>query len=297
MLIQPDKELPMATTSIAPIAQNPVDFALAIQYGILVEKAEAVSPGQTAFNPGDVIPVIYDAVNVNYEVITTFFGNDLATDINPNRQLDVVSFGFVAQDAAGNAVIAIRGTKGINEWVQDAKFLAVKCPVLAGAGLTEDGFTAVYESLRIAQDPSSKVLAGALPGMVFPRPLTSLTICGHSLGGALATLLALDVAANTPFGPHLAVYTYASPRTGDPSFADTYNQVVPNTVRIASRLDIVPKLPTPPLYQHVNHVVDLNPLLKVKLDILCQHHLTTYLHLLSLETSGTVLPLDSGCSF
>jgi hypothetical protein len=287
----------MATASIAPVTAKPVDLTLAIQYGILVEKAEAVSPDQTAFNPGDVISVMYDALNVKYEVITTFFGNDLATDKSPDRNLNVVSFGFVAQDAAGNGVIAIRGTNGINEWVQDAKFLAVKCPFLAGAGLTEDGFTAVYESLRIARDPNSKVLANAVPGMAFPRPLISLTICGHSLGGALATLLALDVAANTGLGQHLTVYTYASPRTGDPSFVDTYTQVVPNTVRIANRLDIVPKLPTPPLYQHVDHVVDLNPMLNVKLDIVCEHRLETYLHLLSLETGGTVLPLPPGCSF
>lgn len=286
----------MATASIAQIPPKPGDFTLAIQYGILVEKAEAVSPAQTAFNPGDPITVVYDALNVKYEVITTFFGNDLATDANPDRNLEVVSFGFVAQDTAGNGVVAIRGTDGILEWVQDALFLAVKCPFLAGAGFIEDGFTAVYESLRIARDPTSKFLAGALPG-IFPKPLTSLTICGHSLGGALATLLALDVAANTRLGPILKAYTYASPRTGDPSFGDTYNQVVPNTVRIANRLDIVPKLPTPPLYEHVNHVVDLNPLLKVKLDILCEHQLTTYLHLLSQETGGTVLPLDPGCSF
>ena len=67
--------------------------------------------------------------------------------------------------------------------------------------------------------------------------------------------------------------------------------------RIANRLDIVPKLPLPPLYQHVLGIYDLNPMLKVKLDILCQHHLTTYLYLLSLQTGGTVLPLDQGCAF
>lgn len=208
----------------------------------------------------------------------------------------IVSFGFAAQDAAGNAVVAIRGTEGIKEWIQDAKFLAVKCPFLAGAGLTEDGFTAVYQSLRMTQDSGSQRLVAALAGAFFPRPVTSLTICGHSLGGALATLLALDVGANTGLGHKLVSYTYASPRTGDPSFADTYNQVVPNTTRIANRLDLVPKLPLPPLYEHVAGEVDLNPGLKVKLDIFCQHHLTTYLHLLSLQTGGTVLPLDQGCS-
>jgi lipase (class 3) len=273
------------------------DPSTAIQYGILVQKAEAVPPAQTVYSPGDAINVAYDAINVSYEVVTTFFGNDLATDINPLRALDIVSFGLVVQDPGGNVVVAIRGTDGIKEWVQDAKFLAVRCPFLAGGGLTEDGFTAVYQSLRVTPDANSNRLVNALPGLPFPKPVTSLTICGHSLGGALATLLALDVAANTALGRDMMAYTYASPRTGDPSFADTYKQVVPNTIRIANRLDIVPKLPLPPLYDHVLGIYDLNPMLKVKLDILCQHHLTTYLHLLSLQTSGTVLPLDQGCTF
>jgi hypothetical protein len=277
------------------LVPGPFNPTIAIQYGMLVQKAEAVPPDQTVYNPGDVINVAYDAVNVNYTVISTFYGNDLATDINPGRALDIVSFGFIVQDGGGNAVVAIRGTEGITEWIQDARFLAVKCPFLPGAGLTEDGFTAVYESLRVTKDPASKRLVDALPN-AFPNPVTSVTICGHSLGGALATLLSLDVAANTGLGSELTSYTYASPRTGDPSFADTYNQVVLDTVRIANRLDLVPKLPLPPLYEHVGEVTDLNPMLKVKLDLLCQHHLTTYLHLMSLQTGGTILPLDQGCA-
>jgi len=272
-----------------------VDPRTAIQYGMLVLKAEAVPPDQTVYNPGDTINVVYDAINVNYTVVTTFYGNDLATDAKPDRAQQIVSFGFVAQDPAGNVVVAIRGTEGILEWVQDARFLAVKCPFLAGAGQTEDGFTAVYESLRIARDAGSARLVDALPGMAFPQPVTSLTICGHSLGGALVTLLALDVAANTTFS-HPIAYTYASPRTGDPSFADTYNQVVPSTVRIANRFDLVPKLPPPPLYEHVLGIYELNPMLKIKLDLLCQHHLTTYLYLLSLQTGGTLLPPNPECT-
>ena len=162
-------------------------------------KAEAVPPAQTVYKSGDTINVTYDAVNVSYEVVTTFYGNDLATDINPGRALTIVSFGFAAQDAAGNArQSATQGNRGTGEeWIQDAKFLAVKCPFLAGAGLSEDGFTAVYQSLRMTQDSGSQRLVAALAGAFFPRPVTSLTICGHSLGGALATLLALDVGANT----------------------------------------------------------------------------------------------------
>jgi len=121
-----------------------------------------------------------------------------------------------------------------------------------------------------------------------------------SLGGALATLLALDVAANTAF-KNPTVYTYASPRTGDPSFANKYNQAVPNTYRIANRVDLVPKLPLPPLYEHAAGLYELNPVklipprFLIKCEFACEHHMTSYLYLLSLLAGGTVQPLDAGC--
>ena len=284
-----------AAAAPAPAPAIATDPNTLIQYATLVKLAEAVAPSATVYTPGTPIPITYgSSVNVTYTAVTTFYGNDLASDKNPARGNQIVSFGFVAQDPTGNVVVAIRGTEGIYEWLQDAQFLAVKCPFLAGAGLTEDGFTAVYGSLKTASGPTGVRLADALANLPYPKTASSLTICGHSLGGALATLLALDIAGNSKFLPP-TVYTYASPRTGDPSFADTYNQVVPNTCRVASRFDLVPKVPLPPLYQHVQTLLEVNPLLQVKTDLLCEHHLTTYLYLISKLGSGPVLPLDPGC--
>jgi hypothetical protein len=239
-----------------------------------------------------------------YDLIATIFANDLATDLNPARGTNRVSIGLILQDpAAGDAVIAIRGTEGILEWVQDAKFLLVPCPFLPSAGHTEDGFTAMYNSMTMGAAPGSPTVTRAIVDPAFPwkKPVKSLTICGHSLGGALATLLALDVAANTSF-TNPAVYTYASPRTGGPQFVDVYDHVVPNTIRIANRLDIVPKLPLPPLYDHVLGLFDLSPVkvgipvqFLVKPELRCLHILTSYLHLLSLLAGGPVLPLNPGC--
>jgi hypothetical protein len=79
-----------------------VNLNAAIQYGLLVKLAEAVPPDQTVYKPGDVINITYDTINLNYTVLTTFYGNDLATDANPERATQIVSFGFVAQDPAGN---------------------------------------------------------------------------------------------------------------------------------------------------------------------------------------------------
>ena len=214
-----------------------------------------------------------------------------------------VSIGLVCQaNGTGEVVIAIRGTEGIDEWIHDAEFLQVSCPFLAGAGHTEDGFTAMYKSLRTGAAAGSPSVTSALATLSFRQPVSSLTICGHSLGGALVTLLALDVAANTTF-KNPTVYSYASPRTGDPQFANTYNQVVKNTIRIANRLDLVPMLPLPPSYEHVVVLNEVNPIQLLPLPpkvlvsptLVCEHSLDTYLYLLSRSSGGPVIPLDSAC--
>jgi hypothetical protein len=274
-----------------------MDLISALEIAQLVSAAYGIAPADLANSAGKVINVAGTA----YTVITTIYANDLATDLNPNRGDAEVSIGLILQAAGtGAVVIAIRGTQGIREWIHDAEFLSIKCPFLAGAGFTEDGFTAMYGSLRTRAAAGSPGVVSALPALPFVQPVGALTICGHSLGGSLATLLALDVGANTRF-KNPAVYTYASPRTGDSLFASTYDQVVPNTFRIASRVDIVPMLPLPPQYEHVQALFELNPVqlfpprILVKLDVVCAHVLDSYLHLLSLLAGGPVLPLDSAC--
>jgi hypothetical protein len=276
-----------------------MDVKTAIQFGRLLGETYDVSPGDLTNSAGKVLT----AGATDYTVVTTVYANDLATDMNPSRVEDTVSIGLICQaNGAGDAVITLRGTEGTLEWIHDAEFGTVPCPFLVGAGHTEDGFTAMYSSLRTGAAPNSPTVAKSIGSLAFPRPVTSMTVCGHSLGGALATLLALDLAANTGFS-HPVVYTYASPRTGDSLFVSTFNQVVTNSYRIENRLDIVPKLPPPPTYQHVDERYELTPvrLLPLPAEILvdftpsCEHALATYLHLLSLRSGGSVIALDVNC--
>ena len=279
--------------------QPTLDVMKAIQFGQLVNATEKMSPSDLTNKAGQGLT----AGGVGYQVVTTIYANDLSTDVNPNGADDEVSMGLICQaDQTGDVVIAIRGTEGTLEWIHDVDYALVPCPFLAGAGHTEDGFTAMYESLRTDAQPDSPRVVNALAKLAFPNPVTSVTICGHSLGGALATLLALDVAANTVFN-NPAVYSYASPRTGDSLFANTYDQVVKNSYRIANRLDIVPALPPPDDYQHVLNPYQLNPIrfvplppkILVKSTVACEHSLATYLYLLSLQSGGPVLALESTC--
>jgi hypothetical protein len=278
--------------------QPTIDLGTAIRCGQLLNTIYGTLPTDVTNQAGQKV----SAGGTDYTVVTTIYANDLSTDINPSRGDDEVSIGLICQDQTGDVTIAIRGTEGTLEWIHDAEFLSVPCPFLAGAGHTEDGFTAMYESLRTGVASNSPTVVGALATLPFPLPVSSVTICGHSLGGALATLLALDVAANTIFKDP-AAYTFGSPRTGDSLFASTYDQVVKDSYRVANRLDIVPTLPPPVDYDHVLNPYELNPIqllplppkILVKFDPGCEHSLQTYLYLLSLKSGGPVLPLESTC--
>jgi hypothetical protein len=58
-----------------------------------------------------------------------------------------------------------------------------------------------------------------------------LACAGHSLGGALATLAAMDIRKACPDEATLDIscYTFGAPRTGNHAFAYEYNELVPDT--------------------------------------------------------------------
>jgi triacylglycerol lipase len=228
-----------------------------------------------------------------YNVIQTIYANDLATDLNPNIDplVHVVPIGFVGRSATApdDYVIVVRGTEGIWEWVQDAKILPIPFPCVAGAGLAEDGFTDMYLSLRVGPDPRSARLVPSLSGLLGGANC-KLTICGHSLGSALVTLLAMDIAVNTPY-KQPTLYTFASPRVGDLHFANYFNVTVPNCYRIANRMDLVTHVPTPPLYIHVGDETELNPGSNIANTLICMHDMATYLYMVS----GAATALTPSC--
>ncbi len=144
-------------------------------------------------------------------------------------------FGFVIESDCC-IVLAFRGTGSAVDWISD--FIAQQTPYrpVKGAGQSHKGFTDIYMSAR---NQVMDLLSGLSPDK-------ALFITGHSLGGALATLAALDIAINTPWKSPV-VYTFAAPRVGDPSFVKAYNYAVPTHFRFQNEFDMVPHLP-PILY-------------------------------------------------
>jgi hypothetical protein len=270
----------------------PINWNTAIHYASLVAIAEAVSP-TGSYGPNEVNQI----AAAGYTFLQTIYGDDLATDIDSHLG-DIVTFGFVAVSAGKELVAAIRGTDSLLEWLHDASYLIVPVVVPGAHGFTEDGFSAVYRSLRTAQQNGSPTAKDTIKGYLDTGAANRVTICGHSLGGALATFLTLDVGLHTSCRAPVS-YTYASPRTGDHLFASSHSAVVPFSYRIANRQDLVPKLPPifPLPYEHVNTHYELSPPSnKIKASIPCMHHLTTYLWLMAQLCGAPGYSLDSDCT-
>jgi hypothetical protein len=235
-----------------------------------------------------------------YQVLKTIYANDLITDFdldNPGSK-GWVTIGVVAANSLTPAeitdvVLAIRGTEGIWEWVQDAKFLPKPFPNTPGGGLTEDGFTDMYQSFSFEAGTCDKNFATDLLKMI-PSG-ARVTVCGHSLGAALATLLAFDMGVRSTLP--IVLYTLASPRVGDLTFSHLFNHVVPNAYRVANRLDIVPKVPPPLMYVHVGDETELVPGKDMKFDLGCEHDLMSYFHMLAaLDGDAVEYPLKPTCT-
>ncbi|MBX3026933.1 lipase family protein [bacterium] len=144
-----------------------------------------------------------------------------------------VPIAFVA--TSGNAIyVVFRGTKTIAEWISDATFTQVPYAPVSGGGKTETGFTTIYETVNTA-------IIAEVNGLAASSGYTTLYVTGHSLGAALATLAAPELARATRFSAPI-LYNFASPRVGDPEFASLVD-ALPTSWRIANSNDEVPKLP------------------------------------------------------
>lgn len=266
----------------------PVDWKASIHYAQLVGIAYSVAP-----NASYTDQVKAAITQAGYTFVDALYGNELATDVSPH-QGETVTYGFLATSAAGELVAVIRGTATLQEWLHDAAFLFVPNPIHAGGGMTEDGFTAIYRSMRAGQDPNSPAAVSAITALVGGGQVSKVTITGHSLGAALATLLGLDVGLNSG-SKFTQVYTYASPRVGELYFQHTYDSVVPYTYRLHHRSDLVPNVPLFP-YQHVGNDLELvAPFNAVCSNLLCWHSLDTYLWLMDQQAGGNTQKVDVQC--
>ncbi len=149
--------------------------------------------------------------------------------------------GFVA--VAGNvAIVAFRGTVSVGNALTDVETALVRHQLFPG--MIHWGFARAVDSVY----PAVRVLLTALDSRL------PIWVTGHSLGGAMASLVSLRLARDG--FPVRAVYTYGSPRPGDRHFRDAYH--LPN-YRFVNDNDLVPHLPFRWCYRHVGLLKLLTP--------------------------------------
>ena len=270
--------------------------ATAVTYGPFIQAAEA----QYSSDPSVVNPATITNMPAGYTLVRTIQMTDF---FGPKQSR--VFYGYVAVGGDPvTAVVALRGTESTMEWWDDFHWDLVPFTQVPDGGKVAQGFYDIYESIgtmapgqEAASAPSAfaaEVARAAGSGLAAGRDPGSLplVVTGHSLGGALATLLVTELNAATELKPQ--AWTFASPKVGDATFAAQYGKLSTVSWRIYNQVDVVPRFPVDVLdsYQPVTTGYAINSLGKAKWSLSCAHSLNTYMHVLSPAT----VPLDQACS-
>lgn len=148
---------------------------------------------------------------------------------------------FLAYDKKMREIIvSFKGSSNSVNFLADALAIQVDCVITqrTTTGVKVHlGIQTTYLSLR------DRLLELFLE-MVGRYPDATIISTGHSLGGALASLFALEIAENYPhLKSKLKLYTFGAPRLGNSRFADEIDQYGDQVYRVTKLHDRVTQLP------------------------------------------------------
>ncbi|KAJ4892336.1 alpha/beta-Hydrolases superfamily protein [Raphanus sativus] len=150
-----------------------------------------------------------------------------------------------------DVVISFRGTATCLEWLENLRATLTHLPDgpsgpnLNGSNsgpMVESGFLSLYtsgaHSLRdMVREEISRLLQS-----YGDEPL-SLTITGHSLGAAIATLAAYDIKTTFKRAPMVTVMSFGGPRVGNRCFRKLLEKQGTKVLRIVNSDDVITKVP------------------------------------------------------
>ena len=297
--------------------------------------ATPLDPAQAAFY-GQFVAAAYDMYKVNEDDLRPAplnipAGWELSAWINMSDFLfqirDPKFYGIVVHEIANpdNRIVAIRGTEGLIEWIDDAASIAmVPFKQVPSAGRVAFGFDNIYSTMKVV--PVLHAVAGRAVAALAEPELTGsfgdqleqlalrresergvarefapdrirrdrpTVVTGHSLGSALATLFVLENSVKHKFDITL-ISTLASPKVGNLEFKHVFDTLPLTSWRVVNIRDAVPKLP-PAIpfildYEHIAEAYSFDSWLFAKKNLGCYHSIDTYLHWLNNN-----LPLAAEC--
>ncbi|KAK9095153.1 hypothetical protein Scep_026622 [Stephania cephalantha] len=156
----------------------------------------------------------------------------------------------IARLGRRDVVVAFRGTATCMEWVENLRASLTHLPNSSTTSnvAVQKGFLSLYTSNSSTscslQDEIREEISRIIEsyGCTDRNPL-SLTITGHSLGAALATLAAYDITTMFNHGQLVTVISFGGPRVGNQSFRHHIEKRGSKVLRIVNSNDIITKVP------------------------------------------------------
>ncbi|KAL5208707.1 hypothetical protein ABZP36_033142 [Zizania latifolia] len=207
----------------------------------------------------------------------------------------------VARMGRRDIAIVLRGTATCLEWAENLRASLV--PINGESG--EDGgaqqpkvargFLSLYKTAGEKVKSLSEDVIDEVRRLMdkYKGEELSITVVGHSLGGALALLVADEIATTVPDAPPVAVVSFGGPKVGNAAFVEKLQKSKKvNVLRIVNAGDMVTKVPgvmprlplTKEQYQHVGAELSIDsknsPCLRPDAGPACRHDLEAYLHLI-----------------
>ena len=119
----------------------------------------------------------------------------------------------------------------IKNWVENLRIVQVDAPFPA-SGKVHLGFLQAHQAL-------SAPLFSELSNQLETYSNYNIVIVGHSLGGAQATLMAMDLFYNRKIQKNLYVITLGSPRVGNSEFAKSFQKLIEKSfLKFKSKLEL-----------------------------------------------------------
>jgi len=161
-----------------------------------------------------------------YPIDVDFFFEDNATD----------TFGY-AGHSKSEIIFSFRGTRiqSLENVITDLESIElIPYPNQNSNMEVADGFYHAYQKIADSVRQAYVNLTAMFPDL-------PVTVTGHSLGGALSSMCAIDFAEK--FGKSVTQWTFGCPRFGNQAFVDYYRSKVGNIWRTVNQKDIVPHYP------------------------------------------------------
>ncbi|KAL2251635.1 UNVERIFIED_CONTAM: Phospholipase A(1) DAD1, chloroplastic [Sesamum indicum] len=155
----------------------------------------------------------------------------------------------IARLGRRDVVIAYRGTATCMEWLENLRATLTSLPADMSPDncepMVQSGFLSLYTSSRGRRSSLQDSIREEIERIVHKyadEPL-SITVTGHSLGAALATLTAHDITTTFKHAPLVTVVSFGGPRVGNKSFRCQLEKSGTKVLRIVNCDDPITKVP------------------------------------------------------